>query len=356
MKQADHGTQERHDPRPESKRWTRAAPADRLPSGRSLSGWSLSGWSGVSCLLASLLLACGASDALHDADTSEAAPRPVVVTTAWPLEWLAERLAGDTIELQAIGWRRDPDGASWTRSEPSAEQIVELVEADLILAQGAGYEDWMATASLPASRLVVTSEGLDLIEREGQTHSHGETGEHSHREIDAYTWGDPSLFQKQAATVQQALERIGVPADALAPSSETLAAELGELSVEIERLRQRLEGWKLISLTDPDPGAPTSANRYLARALGLPLQELEVGADGVLSDHDLHHLEDWLEGSTGALALWPTDPGERAAPLPRSVRSIVVDSLAGPRASDYFSRYEANLRTIEAATALSESR
>lgn len=289
------------------------------------------------------------TEATRPAAGASAAGRPAVVATAWPIEWLARRLAGDLVELRCLL----PAGLSGEGFQPTAEQIVELGEADLILAQGAGYEAWMSTASLPQSRVVVTSAGLDLIEIETETHSHGRAGEHSHGGADPYTWGDPALLRAQAEAVREALATIGVPSDRLAAAAAELDTELAALADELRGLGESLEGWRALSAQ--------GHHRYLARALGIDLRTLERQADGSLSSHEARHLEEWLDGAPGALALWDDDPGEMLSLLPTALHHVVLDSpLSGPGKGggaatyDYAQRFRANLERLARAVGRAE--
>ena len=104
-----------------------------------------------------------------------AAEKLVVYTVNYPLQYFAQRIAGDHAEVifPAPG---DVDPAFW---QPDAATIGAYQRADLILLNGAGYAKWIKRVSLPRSKLVDTSAGFrsDLIETAGAlTHSHGREG------------------------------------------------------------------------------------------------------------------------------------------------------------------------------------
>ena len=101
-----------------------------------------------------------------------------ILSTNYPSHDLALRIAPPGTEMRCLL----PPGKSAAHWKPSPEQISELAEADLILAQGMGYETWLDLASLPSDRLVLTAADIEPVLLASSTHSHGEDGEHSHGE------------------------------------------------------------------------------------------------------------------------------------------------------------------------------
>ena len=73
----------------------------------------------------------------------------------------------------------DEDPAYWM---PDAETISNYQQADLILLNGAGYEQWVDSASLPKSKLCNTSVAFAkyyIPLEDALTHSHGPEGMHA---------------------------------------------------------------------------------------------------------------------------------------------------------------------------------
>jgi zinc transport system substrate-binding protein len=126
-----------------------------------------------------------------------------VYAVNYPLAYFASRIGGEQVRV-TLPVPADQDPAHW---QPAPEQIIEYQQADIILLNGAGYADWVKTASLPNNRLVDTSRGfLDrLIALDDPTHSHGPAGTHSHGEFASHTWLDPALAVEQARGVLDAL-------------------------------------------------------------------------------------------------------------------------------------------------------
>ena len=132
-----------------------------------------------------VLLACGSNPqsgsepvVFEEVKISERVLR--VTTTAHPVAYLVQRIGGDQVEHSLL-LDVEASADSWN---PSPEQIVVLAEQDLIVSSGGGYEKWTERVSIPEDKWIDTSRGITLIKTEGETHSHGKGGEHSHAVAD----------------------------------------------------------------------------------------------------------------------------------------------------------------------------
>jgi len=122
----------------------------------------------------------------------------------------------------------DVDPAFW---KPQPEDIQGMQKSDLILLNGASYESWLATVTLPTSKLVTTSAGFkdELIPLEAsETHTHGPSGEHAHSGTAFTTWLDLSLAVKQAQATRDAMSKRW-------PEHEA------QFSAQFEKLKSELE-------------------------------------------------------------------------------------------------------------------
>ena len=78
-----------------------------------------------------------------------------VFASNYPLAYFAERIGGraEIVRMpEAVG-----DPAFW---KPTAEDVIGMQQAEVILMNGAGYERWAAMVTLPRSRVVDTSAGF----------------------------------------------------------------------------------------------------------------------------------------------------------------------------------------------------
>ena len=136
-------------------------------------------------VLVMLQLGCGETqqgDAPADPQS-----RPSVYVVSYPLKFFAEYLADGAVQVEFPA----PDGIDPAYWSPAPEVVLGYQQADLILLNGAGYASWTDRVSLPPSRLVNTSAGVEgrfLPVENAVTHTHGPEGEHSHDELAVTSW------------------------------------------------------------------------------------------------------------------------------------------------------------------------
>jgi zinc transport system substrate-binding protein len=132
------------------------------------------------------------------------AGKPVAYVSNYPLKYIVERLASPFVEVRfAAGASDDP--AYWN---PKPEDISGMQQADLIVLNGASYEQWLKKVSLPQSKLVDTSAGFRdrlIALEESVTHSHGLEGKHEHSGTAFTTWLDMTLAVEQARSTKDAV-------------------------------------------------------------------------------------------------------------------------------------------------------
>jgi len=156
-----------------------------------------------------------------------------VYVTNYPLAYFARRIGGEHVEVHFPA-PADEDPAHWM---PDPETIGKYQQADLILLNGAGYAQWVQSATLPRSKLCNTSSAFaeDYIALEDQsTHSHGPEGKHAHGPTAFTIWLDPTLAVKQADAVHASLAKLQPEnADAFAKNFDALKADLEALDRQI---------------------------------------------------------------------------------------------------------------------------
>lgn len=262
---------------------------------------------------------------------------PTVATLSHPVDYLVVRLGGDMVERTLIP-PADADPAFW---QPDDETLVALVDYDLIVANGAGYEAWIDQVNLPRSRFLDTSTEIELIETEGKTHSHGPDGEHSHGEIDPHIWLDPQTYRDQARAVHQALVALRPDArDDLDLALAGLEAELDSLIIDYETVFRSLRD--AVGLA-----ANHESYAYLARRFDLDIPVLDLDPVEAPSDRRKRAVETWAKKWDTPVLWWTVNPQPTViAELP-SVEHIFFDPLAGPNgatgAYDYVQQARQNL-------------
>ncbi len=160
----------------------------------------------VLSLLASVV-GCDRAPSTHAsrATDSTTSRSPIIYTTFYPTCFFASRIVGDRATVVCPL----PDGEDPIFWSPPTDILQAFQSADLIVINGANFEQWVSSAALPMSRLVDASAPLHehLITIESTTHRHGTMGEHSHEGLDGHTWMAPANAIEQARAILLALQR-----------------------------------------------------------------------------------------------------------------------------------------------------
>ncbi len=197
-------------------------------------------------LLSVLLGGCAAKQASLEPEEMKALEGSKILkayTSFYPIYFLTKEIAGEQAEVVCMV----PAGAEPHDWEPSPKTIVQLQNADLFIYNGAGMETWtdtiIGTLQKNKTKVVMASEGIELIkpeehehrhEDEKETHDEGEEEEHEHGEFDPHVWVSPLRAKAQAENIFRAL----VEAD---PSNKShyqenyqvLTAKLEKLDMDI---------------------------------------------------------------------------------------------------------------------------
>lgn len=286
-------------------------------------------------IAAALITACDAPKPEVPA-ASTTAPKLDVRALSFPAEWLVRRIAGDAVTLTTVC----PPGEDPPTWQPGADLVADLAHADLLVANGANYEAWLTTVSLPNARLLRAADGLDVITLPGVTHSHGQQGSHSHAGLDPHTWGDPILFKQEAQLVHDRLVSLDPDHTAAFDAGmATLATDLDALDKELAQALAPAKGRRL--------AASHPAFNYLARRYGLDLTSFGLDPEGAADADAAAAVSAWV-ATAGAhpLLLWEAPPSDVAvAALPTAVRHVQVDPLEQPGPDgvyDYLARSRTN--------------
>ena len=296
----------------------------------------------------SLALALVASPACSGTSSS---PAPTFVertgpvdvkVSSFPAGYLVQRVGGTAVQVTNIL----PVGEDPPFWSPTGEQVAQVQSAELIVANGAGFEKWMQTATLPASKLVDSAAKLSLIHIEATTHSHGKGGEHSHASIDPHTWSDPLVYLQQAEVVHDALVK------ARPTESATFAAGLASLRTDLEALDAELKA-ALAPAASSKLAASHPAFNYLAKRYGLQIKSFDFDPDAVPSADSRAAFDAWAAEVPEPRMLWwestASDAAKRA--FPTGTIHVFVDPLEQPTEPgagyDYVAQTRFNVRTFQ---------
>lgn len=267
----------------------------------------------------------------------------IVVAVNYPLAYMAERIGGDVVRVDYPV----PEGIDPAFWRPTAEDIGRIQAADVILLNGAGYAKWIATATLPASRIIVTSEAVEdryLAVVGSVEHTHGPEGEHSHGEVAFTTWLDPTIAIAQATAVAEALKGLR-PAE-----RESIQINLERLIVDLEALDRELAdafgGSNRVLL------ASHPVYQYLARRYDLQLSSVHFEPDEAPSEQAWSDLERLRARGGANVMLWEAEPSPQTRERLASMGlQLVLFSPAGslPDSGDYFSVMRDNVSNLRQA-------
>lgn len=192
----------------------------------------------------------------------------VVRTTSAPVDALARQIVGELVQVELL-CPPTVDPAMW---RPTPETVARYQRSRLIVSNGAGYEKWVQTAPLPRSRLIEAAGNLSspLITVQGETHSHGPEGHHSHEVTLGQVWLDPLLAIEQAQAITAGLS------DAFPEHADSFRENLDSLNEELIDLHSRLER---IDTSGIEVLAPSTPYAYIARRYAWQAIELSPSPD-----------------------------------------------------------------------------
>jgi len=279
---------------------------------------------------------------------------PRIMTTFYPTTYFASRIAGPhAVVVCPLPEGEDP--IFWT---PTREVIGDYQKADLVLVNGASFEKWTATATLPMSRVVDTAAplGASLITFETVTHRHGSGGEHTHEGVDGHTWVDPVNARMQAGEIEAALaDRYPDHAADFRAGFESLARDLDGLGGSLAELKPATAEAGLL--------ASHPAYNYLARRQGWAITNIAMDPEQAASEAELVAVGAAADAARAAgkrrvVMLWEAEPPAATISALRErfgVESVVFspcESLgAEERAAgdDYLSIMRRNIESLKAA-------
>ena len=291
-------------------------------------------------VLSLMMVSCGDRTDSDSQDRSETQRR--VAVTFFPMQAFCQRLLGDEVPV-VCPLPKGEDPIFWN---PSDDALAEYRSARLIVMNGAGFEKWAETKSLPKSRVVATAYDLPggFIEISGGSHSHGGQ-EHSHDGLDGHTWLNPNSAIYQVKQLGAALR------DAFPDQSSKIQANEVGLVSDLQKLHER---WATVSprLKKASLLASHPAYNYLAREFGWDLLSHDFDPQSDLLPHEWGLLKR-NASDRPTLMLWESEPLASTAERLKAdcaITSVVIEPLENPDGvMDYFHGMNQNLDRLESA-------
>ena len=174
-------------------------------------------------------------------------PRILVLSSFYPIGQFVDNVGGDRVESALVL----PPGAEPHDWEPTVKDVQSMVDADVVVINGIGFETWVK--SLEDVRfegvLIDTSEGVEIMEIAEGTRSHGHGHDDGHGmeaedhdgdgprdEIfgDPHIWLNPVLAQMQVQNIADGLSEADPKnADYYQENADRYIAELQQLDSNI---------------------------------------------------------------------------------------------------------------------------
>jgi zinc transport system substrate-binding protein len=289
------------------------------------------------------LAACGTVGA-NDAG----APR--VVASFYPLQYVAERVAGDHAEVEAL----TTPGQEPHDLELTFKKSVEVAEADVVVYLS-GFQPAVddAVAQGDSEHVVDAAEVADLhpaTESEEEHASHADGEEHESGDLDPHFWLDPTRLGSVAEAVEQQL------AEADPGHADDYAANLAALEDDLtaldDELRAGLQDCRIDTVV-----VSHNAFAYFAERYGLHVESINgMTPDAEPSPAHLAQLSDLIE-SEGITTVFSETLATReladtlAGDL--GLETAVLDPLEGladaDSGEDYLSLMRGNLAALQEA-------
>lgn len=248
------------------------------------------------CVVALALLAgaCGTTGAAEPPEDDA----PTIAATTTILGDVVSNIAPATAEISVLM----APGADPHTYEPSARQLAELQEADLIVANGGGLEAGLQPALDAAERAGTPvfsalehvtpltgdeSHADDDTEEPGDEHAHDDTDEHAdehaHGAADPHFWMDPVRMAEAVDALGAQIGELTGTAQRSADRAARYSAELRDLDGRIRALLDDVPADRRTIVTNHEALA-YFAERYDVHVVGTIIPGMSTGAEPSAQD------------------------------------------------------------------------
>lgn len=184
--------------------------------------------------------------------TASAQAKKTVMTTFYPVYYLAQRIGGDAVEVTML-----LDGNQSAHDyEVSAKDAARSQAADLFIYQDDEMEYFVSSLltliDTQSVQVLESTASIELLagDQHDDHEDHEEHDDHDHEhshEYDPHTWLDPMIYAKQAENVKQALIELDPENQAVfEENAQQLIDELAQLNEEFETQLSALDNRRIV--------------------------------------------------------------------------------------------------------------
>ena len=239
---------------------------------------------GIMMLSVMALIASACQTSSDDSEISEIDDNRInVIASMYPLEYFAERIGGDRVNVQGL----IPPGGDAHDFEPTPGDLRDLAAADVLVYNGLGFESWidalLESGESPNVTVQASAEDIGLhfetttwnddghddhVDDDDGHDDHADDDDgHDHSGLDPHVWLDPILAVTQASEIAAAFIKVDPDNTSYYESNlQTLTNDLTELNERFSSSLQACE--KDIFVTSHD-AFNYLANRYDKHAVGI---------------------------------------------------------------------------------------
>lgn len=287
------------------------------------------GW-GILLLLVALplLAACGTAEQKAEPAVPEAAGLPNVLAVESFLADIAQNVAGDRLQVATLM----PLGLDPHAFEPTPQDVVRVGEADVLVVNGADFEEWLAEVLDDAGgdrQVIEASAGLTSREpSHDQEAPHadkdhaGETNAGLEHMVDPHFWLDPAKVVHYVENIRDGLTQAD-PAgkEAYAANATAYIAKLEELDGWIDQQIEQIPAERRLLVTNHE-SLGYYADRYGLRLVGAIVPSVTTGASP--SAQQLAGLADLIRSSGAPAVFLETGANAKLAEQLRDETGVTV--------------------------------
>ncbi len=231
-------------------------------------------------VLVLILSACGQQESRNTGNKDD--DKIKIVASFFPAADLASKIGGEKVTVKNLTQSGSAHGF-----EPSVGDMKEIVQADLLIINGAGFETWVdkVKAANPNLDIIEISKGIELIPAElGHVHEDEETSEHGeedqhdeegHGLYDPHTWLSIKNLDKMAQNIYNKLSDIDADNEEYYNNNfESVKIRVDEI---MDKYVSKINKYKGKSIVVPHEGFA-----YLVNELGIE----QIGLEGINSDSE----------------------------------------------------------------------